>query len=267
MVSQPTPFHIAGATPELQEIIDVHRGLFGGFTMTAGPAEGAPASGDSGQAQGADDGAGSGDSGQAQGADDGAASGEQATDDEQATARSIGTLPKWAQDVIVGLRQENGAARTNAKAQAAEEARAEVAKTIGKALGLVKDEDAKVDPAELQRQIEKEQAANRDQKAELLIWQHAAELKVDPQAVTDSRAFAQAISALDPSAADFAAKVKAAAQEAADKNPRLKADEQGSNPKAPNKAGTEFAGGKNGTKVQEYGSLQDAVAAQYGATR
>lgn len=274
-MSQPNPFQVPGMPPELQEIINTHRALFGGFTMTAGPAEGAPAAGANGQ-QGTEAPAGQqGAAGQqqstqgvqnaAQGQDAGQQPGANDQQQQQADDRSIAGLPRWAQDLITGLRQENGAARTNAKAAAADEARKELAQQVGKALGLVKDNEAEVDPAQLQRDLAKAQATNRDRDAELYVWQHATELGVDPQALTDSRAFAAAISELDSSAQDFSAKVHAAAQEAAKTNPRLKAQAPGA--QAPGKGGSEFAGGKDGAKAREYGSLADAVSAQYGAGR
>lgn len=130
--------------------------------------------------------------------------------------------PDKARSEIERLRRENGAERTNAKAKAADEARAELAQTIGKALGLVKD-DEQADPAKLTEQLAATRSAQRDTAAELIVWRHAADLQVDAAALTDSRAFAAAIKDLDPASKTFADDVKKAAQEAAEQNPKLKA--------------------------------------------
>ncbi|MEO6085195.1 MAG: hypothetical protein ABIQ18_18980, partial [Umezawaea sp.] len=49
----------------------------------------------------------------------------------------IKSLPEWAQTAIEKLRGEAGKARTTAKANAADEARQQLAQDIGKVLGLV----------------------------------------------------------------------------------------------------------------------------------
>src|SRR5699024_10275242 len=70
---------------------------------------------------------------------------------------------------IARLRKENGAARTNAKAKAAEDARAELTQEFGKLLGFV-DNETPADPAELARQIEAEKAARRSTQVELAVY-------------------------------------------------------------------------------------------------
>lgn len=64
---------------------------------------------------------------------------------DPAAATTTETTATAATTEIERLRRENGAERTNAKAKAADEARAELAQTIGKTLGLVKD-DEQADP-------------------------------------------------------------------------------------------------------------------------
>lgn len=151
--------------------------------------------------------------------------------------------PDKAKAEIERLRRENGAERTNAKAKAADEARAELAQTIGKALGLVKD-DEQADPAKLTEQLAATRAAQRDTAAELIVWRHAADLQVDAAALTDSRAFAAAIKDLDPVSKTFADDVKKAAQEAAEQNPKLKAA-----PAAAGASTVQHAGGSGEGKV------------------
>lgn len=124
--------------------------------------------------------------------------------------------PKAAQAEIEKLRKENGAARTNAKAQAADEARNELAQSIGKALGLVKDEP--VDPAALTAQLTTEQAKAHQATVELAVFRAAADAKGDPSALLDSRAFLAKIADIDP--ADTAA-IASAITAAVAENPRL----------------------------------------------
>lgn len=155
---------------------------------------------------------------------------EQATTTEaQQTTDSPWSDPAKAEAEITRLRNENAASRTNAKAQAAEEARNELLTTLTKALGGDAGEQP-VTIEELTKQLTdqtgettKTRSELRDTRAELVVWRNHADLKVDAQALTDSRAFASAIADLDPSDATFEQAVKDAAQEAAKQNPRLAA--------------------------------------------
>ncbi len=142
-----------------------------------------------------------------------------------AESGKVEDLPEWAQKIIRDSRDEAGKARTTAKATAAAEARTALAQEIGKALGLVKDDETP-DPARLTEQLTAERADRRTTAAELVIWRHAADLKVDPTALTDSVAFRDAIKNLDPGSETFAEDVKKAATAAAESNPRLKAAAQ-----------------------------------------
>ena len=123
--------------------------------------------------------------------------------------------PEAAKAEIERLRRENGANRTNAKQQAAQDARNELAQTIGKALGLVKDEP--VDPAELTKQLTTTQAAAQQAQVELAVFKAAGD-NADPLALLDSRTFLAKVKELDPS--DTAA-FTAAIAEAVEQNPRL----------------------------------------------
>lgn len=135
---------------------------------------------------------------------------------EQPNTERVEDLPDWAQKIITDARADAGKSRNTAKQQAADDARQEMAQTIGKALGLIQDETQTVDPAALTAQL-------TESAAELVVWRSAADLKVNAAAVTDSRGFARAIASLDPSSATFEADVKQAAQAAAENNPMLKA--------------------------------------------
>ena len=124
--------------------------------------------------------------------------------------------PAAAKAEIERLRKENGAARTTAKANAADEARNELAQTIGKALGLVEDES--IDPVQLTTQLTESQALARQAKVELAVFRAATDTDADPAALLDSRTFLAKLADLDPT--DSAA-VTAAISEAVAVNPRL----------------------------------------------
>jgi hypothetical protein len=124
--------------------------------------------------------------------------------------------PDAAKAEIERLRKENGASRTNAKQQAAEDARKELAQTIGKALGLVDDEP--VDPQELTKQLTASQAAAKSAQVELAVFRAAAGTDADAAALLDSRAFLAKVADIDPS--DSAA-ITAAIAEMVETNPRL----------------------------------------------
>jgi hypothetical protein len=124
--------------------------------------------------------------------------------------------PDAAKAEIERLRRENGAARTTAKQQAAEEARSELAQQIGKALGLVKDEP--VDPAVLTDQLTASQAAAKSAQIELAVFRAATVTDADASALLDSRAFLEKVAKLDPT--DTPA-FTAAIAEAVTANPRL----------------------------------------------
>ena len=124
--------------------------------------------------------------------------------------------PAAAKAEIEKLRKENGAARTSAKAAAAEDARNEIAQTIGKALGLVVD-DEPVDPAALTEQATRAAADAKQAKLELAVFRNAPE-GADAVALLDSRTFLEKVKDIDPG--DTAA-LAAAITEAVTQNPRL----------------------------------------------
>lgn len=104
--------------------------------------------------------------------------------------------PAVAKAEIERLRRENASSRTNAKATAADEARKELAQTIGKALGLVNDEP--VDPAELTKQLTATQAQAKQAALELAVFKASPDASV-ANALLDSRTFLAKVADLDPS--------------------------------------------------------------------
>lgn len=150
--------------------------------------------------------------------------------------------PKAAQAEIERLRRENGSARTNAKAAAADEARKELAQQIGKALGLVADEP--VDPAKLTEQLTQSQAQAKQAALELAIFKSSPDAAT-AAALLDSRSFLEKVATLD--ATDTAA-LAAAVNAAVEANPRLVAAPE-VRPPAPNPAQGSSAAGP-GTAAQ-----------------
>ncbi|GAB2731774.1 hypothetical protein [Streptomyces bullii] len=147
-------------------------------------------------------------------------------------------------------------ARTNAKKQAADEARNEIVQELGKALGLVKDDkETPPDPAALKAQIEQATAAHRETAVELAVYRGASKYGADPDALTDSRAFLRSIKDLDPSDEGFAKAVNAAIKKAVDDNPKLK-----SAPAAPERTSSDFNGGAGGSSEPD--SIDEIRAAR-----
>ena len=153
--------------------------------------------------------------------------------------------PKAAQAEIEKLRRENGASRTNAKAQAAEDAKKELAQTIGKALGLVEDEQ--IDPAKLTESLTTSQAEAKQARVELAVFRNATAAGGDPAALLDSSSFLASLAAVDPS--DSTA-VTAAIQTAITANPRLGAAPADPKAPAPNPAQGAGASGVPGLEAQ-----------------
>ncbi|MGV9282123.1 hypothetical protein [Streptomyces sp. NPDC003730] len=154
--------------------------------------------------------------------------------DDEDPASTIARLQKE-------LKTANGEAakaRTSAKKAAADEARAEIVKELGKALGLIKDDkETPPDPAALMAQVEKATSAHREAAVELAIYRHAGKHGADPDALTDSRTFLSSIKDLDPSDEGFAKAVSAAIKTAVADNPKLKAASQ-----APARTSSDFSG-------------------------
>ena len=137
-------------------------------------------------------------------------------------------------------------ARTTAKKNAAEEAKAELVQQMGRALGLIKDDkDEAPDPAKLTAEIERATAAHRETAVELAIYRSAGKHGADPDALTDSRAFLSSIKDLDPSDEGFAKAVSAAIKAAVADNPKLKAAGQ-----APARTSGDFSGSTEKPKNQ-----------------
>ena len=166
--------------------------------------------------------------------------------------------PAVLKGMIADLRRENGSARTNAKAQAADEARTALVQELGKALGLVKDGEQAPKPEELTAQVQAAQQAARAAQVELAVHRAAGTHKADPSALLDSRAFLAKVADLDPTADDFGEKVTAAIKQAVTDTPTLLAA------LAAGASSVDHAGGSGEARTRTPKPLADAVAGHYG---
>lgn len=147
--------------------------------------------------------------------------------DEQPAEQPSDDLPEWARKSLEKANKEAAAARIAAKqAKADADAREKsIAQSIGKALGLVKDdEEPTVDSltATLQdkdKSLSDAQAALQAQKAENAVLRYAAKHKGNPDALLDSRGFEKKLAAIDPTADDYAAQVEALVKAEVETNP------------------------------------------------
>ncbi|WP_194522349.1 hypothetical protein [Cellulosimicrobium sp. JZ28] len=238
------------------------------MTADAGAAgtPGAPAGGTGDGATAGDQGANSGQGDQtATAAGNGAQNGRSAASAAATTADAAGPGgdnlpddPAVLKGMIADLRRENGSARTNAKAQAADEARTALVQELGKALGLVKDGEQAPKPEELTAQVQAAQHAARAAQVELAVHRAASTHRADPSALLDSRAFLAKVVDLDPTANDFGEKVTAAIKQAVTDNPKLLAAQ------AAGASSVDHAGGSGEARTRTPKPLADAVAGHYG---
>lgn len=146
---------------------------------------------------------------------------------------------------VARSRREAADAR-GAKTRAANDARAEVAQTIGKALGLVPEES---DPAKVSERLAAVTTEAQQAKVELAVFR-AAEGKANAAALLDSRSFAQKIATVDPT---DAVAITAAITAAVAENPAFGLPESRRLP-APNPA-------QGGAALGGAPSLDDQIAA------
>jgi hypothetical protein len=154
---------------------------------------------------------------------------------------------------LAAARKEAGKSRVTAKQAAADQARTELAQQIGKALGIVQD-DTPPDPQQLTQQLAAEQAKARQTAVELAVYRAASAAGANPDALLDSRAFADAVAQVDPNDRDG---ITTAIRTAIEANPRLAAQQV---PAGPAKGGAEF-----GTPASTEVTPQQFAAMDYAA--
>ena len=218
----------------IEALIDFHRLTFGDAVMEDGGdgGQGGDGGGNSGDGQ-------NGDPAGTNGGDGGANSGGDGGDGKPAGKAST---PPWgdpanfnperAWSLIEGLREDKSKADqriADAAQTAAEAAKTDLAQTLGKALGIIKD-DENTDPETLlkaaiterdstaqERDAAKEAA--RLAKIELAIYRGANKHDANVDELLDSRDFAKKYAELDPSADDFASKLDDLIAEKVTENP------------------------------------------------
>ncbi|WP_431928535.1 hypothetical protein [Nonomuraea jabiensis] len=197
-------------------------------------------------------------------------------------ALKVDQLPPWAQKLIRETRNEAAEFRNQlreaqktadeaakAKGPSAEEITAQVqsdlAKQIGKALGLVGEEQEQLTPEQIIEQLtgerdttarERDEEKERHRRAlmELAVHRQGLKLGADPDALLDSRSFLKKARDLDIDAQDFAAKLGEVIELAVTENPKFKA---GSLAGPPSRSGGEFAGGPGGRVTGSEPSIDD----------
>lgn len=141
--------------------------------------------------------------------------------DDAAAGDSPWNDPTKAQAEIEKLRRENAAARTNAKATAAQEARDSVLQEFGKALGFIKEGDDTPDADALTKAAQDAADEARVARVELAAYKAAGTLGANPVELLDRRSVVTALDKLDPTADDFDAQVVAVVKKAVTDNPQL----------------------------------------------
>ena len=122
-----------------------------------------------------------------------------ADDDKQETPKTpdgLPTDPEQLQNMVRALRKENAKDRTAAKQKAADDAQASLVQQIGKAIGLIKDDDDTPTQDDLIQQLTTEQEAKRTAQTTLAIYR-AAQGIADPDMLTDSTRFHKTLADVD----------------------------------------------------------------------
>lgn len=138
--------------------------------------------------------------------------------------------------MVADLRKENGKDRTTAKTAAADQARQELAQTIGKALGLVQD-DTPPDPAQLATTAQEAVARANAAEVELAAYKAAGTHGANPVELLDRRSVTTQLDKLDPTADDFATQVDAIVKKAVTDNPQLLAQAPAAGASSTDRAG------------------------------
>ncbi|MFJ6729378.1 hypothetical protein ACIQPQ_31200 [Streptomyces sp. NPDC091281] len=140
--------------------------------------------------------------------------------------------PTRFEKLVENLRGDVAAekAKREALEQKAKDDQTDLMKRVAKAFGLETDEAKPPTPEELAQQLAEEQTRTkasddraRQTQVELAVYKTAGKHGGDPDALLDSRAFATAITKLDPAADDFNEAVGKAVKAAVDGNAKLAA--------------------------------------------
>ena len=136
----------------------------------------------------------------------------------------IASLPEPVQKIIRDARAEASKARTTAKANAADEARKELAAQVAKALGIqVGDEPP--DPAQLAEQVQAAKQQAHTAALHLSVYQAASAAGADPDRLLDSRSFTDSLNGAvtaAPGTAEFTTQITDAVKSWTDTHPQFK---------------------------------------------
>ncbi|MFJ3089032.1 hypothetical protein [Streptomyces sp. NPDC086838] len=152
-------------------------------------------------------------------------------------------------------------AKRTAAEQKAKDEQAAFMKKVAAAFGIETDEAKPPTPEELAKQLDEARGETKESRAqarqtqvELAVYKTAGKHGGDPDALLDSRTFANAISKLDPSAADFDEQVGKAVKTAVDSNKKLAAKAPEPKEPEPTPAGGAPMDGAGGSKKQLTGA-------------
>jgi hypothetical protein len=138
--------------------------------------------------------------------------------------------PERAMRAIENLRNDVEAQKqkTAAAEKKAQQEQADFMKKVAGLFGVETGEEKPPTPEELTQKLAQEQArtkefedAARQTQVELAVYKSAGKHGGDPDALLDSRGFANAIAKLDPASDSFAADVEKAVKQAVEANPKL----------------------------------------------
>ncbi|MEV0313530.1 hypothetical protein [Nonomuraea fuscirosea] len=197
-------------------------------------------------------------------------------------AIKVEQLPPWAQKLIKETRDEAAGFRNQlrdaqkaadeaarAKGPSAEEitqqVQSDLAQQIGKALGLLGEEQKQLTPEQIIEQLtgerdttakERDEEKDRHRRAlmELAVHRQGLKLGADPDALLDSRSFLKKARDLDIDAQDFTTKLGEMIELAITENPKFKSGPQAG---PPSRSGGEFAGGPGGRSPSSEPSIDD----------
>jgi len=147
-----------------------------------------------------------------------------------AAVENVDELPEWARKSLTKANNEAAKYRTAAQEakEAAERAQTDLVQNIGKALGLVKDDEAPTVESLTEALREKDttltssQAAQAALRAENAVLRYAPKHKGDADALLDSRDFEKKLAAIDSTADDYASQVEELVKSEIDANARYR---------------------------------------------
>ncbi|MER7363284.1 hypothetical protein [Nonomuraea wenchangensis] len=197
-------------------------------------------------------------------------------------ALKVDQLPSWAQKLIRETRNEAAEFRSQLReaqkaadeaakatgptaAEITQQVQSDLAKQIGKALGLIGEEQKELTPEQIIDQLTgerdmtaKERDAERERHRralmELAVHRQGLKLGADPDALLDSRSFLKKVRDLDTEAQDFTTRLGEMIELAVTENPKFKGAPLAG---PPSRSGGEFAGGPGGRSPSSEPSIDD----------